>query len=356
MVKDYDGFNLKFIGNPFGLDINRNWPANWAQEYQQHGAGPFPLSEPETKAVADFITSHPNIGGAMAYHTYAGATLRPSCTKDDKDMSQKDVAAYRAIGAMGTEVTGYPAINTFSDYSGRVPLKGVFMDWAYEHLGIITFSTELWNLSKRAGIDSLYGAEENDDDGLKLLQWNDRELAGEGFTNWQPFEHPQFGKVEIGGWDRKFVVANPPVQFLLGECHKNMLFTFKHCDTLPVLDITSLTATAVSTGVYKIVAVVKNHGFLPTNVSEVAKDIKIAKPVTVAITAGEGTKLLHGQAKVEVGHLEGRLNPPTFYGSRNAVLSKDRKVEWLVSGQPGQKVTVTASSPRAGKIAKEVTL
>jgi hypothetical protein len=135
-----------------------------------------------------------------------------------------------------------------------------------------------------------------------------------------------------------------------------MLFTFKHCDTLPVLDITSLTASAVSAGVYKIVAVVKNHGFLPSNVSEVAKDIKIAKPVTVAITAGEGTKPLHGQEKVDVGHLEGRLNPPTFYGSRNAVLSKDRKVEWLVSGQPGQKVTVTASSPRAGKIAKEVTL
>ncbi|MCP4723470.1 MAG: hypothetical protein GY863_00465, partial [bacterium] len=45
---DNDGrFNEDGVG---GLDINRNWPAQWKQEYVQRGAGIYPLSEPETRA------------------------------------------------------------------------------------------------------------------------------------------------------------------------------------------------------------------------------------------------------------------------------------------------------------------
>lgn len=356
MIKDFDGVEIKFIGNPFGLDVNRNWPSNWEQEHKQRGAGPYPLSEPETKAVADFIMTHPNIGGVMAYHTQSGAILRPSCTKTDSQMSQKDVAAYRAIGEMGSELTGYPAINTFEDYTGRVPLKGVFMDWVYEHLGVLAFSTELWNPTRRAGITRPWGAPNSDDDNLKMLQWNDRELAGEGFAAWQPFDHPQLGKVEIGGWKSKFFIQNPPVGLLLPEAHKNMLFTLKHADTLPLLGIDKLTAEAVGEGIFKIVAIVKNHGFLPSNISEVAKEIRVAKPVIVEIKPGAGAELLHGQAKTDVGHLEGRVSAPGFYGSGVGSLTKEKRVEWLVRGAQGSTITVVASSPRAGVITKEVVL
>lgn len=355
-IKDFDGVEIKYVGNPYGLDINRNWPSNWEQEYKQRGAGPFPLSEPETKAVADFILAHPNIGGVMAYHTQSGAILRPSCTKPDAQMNPKDVAAYRAIGELGSELTGYPAINTFEEFTGKVPLKGVFMDWVYEHLGVLAFSTELWNPARRAGVTHGFDQPNTDEDNLKLLRWNDRELAGEGFADWRPFDHPQLGRVEIGGWKSKFVLQNPPPQLLLAECHKNMLFTLKHADALPILGIDKLTAAEVGAGVYKITAVVKNHGFLPTNISEVAKEIRVAKPVTVEIVPGEGAQLVHGQAKTEIGHLEGRLTAPSFYGSGVATLSKEKRVEWLVRGEQGSKVKVVASSPRAGVVTKEVVL
>ena len=42
-----------------GLDLNRNFPVGWRQEYQQVGAGPYPTSEPEVRAVVDFIVKHP---------------------------------------------------------------------------------------------------------------------------------------------------------------------------------------------------------------------------------------------------------------------------------------------------------
>ena len=44
----------------------------------------------------------------------------------------------------------------------------------------------------------------NGADALKLLKWNDEALNGEGFKPWKEFDHPQLGKVEIGGWKTKF--------------------------------------------------------------------------------------------------------------------------------------------------------
>jgi murein tripeptide amidase MpaA len=49
---------------------------------------------------------------------------------------------------------------------------------------------------------------------LKTLAWNDGELDGEGFVDWTPFEHPQLGRVEMGGLKTKFTAQNPPPTFL----------------------------------------------------------------------------------------------------------------------------------------------
>ena len=59
------------------LDLNRNFPAGWRQEHEQDGAGPFPTSEPEVRTAVAFVASHPNITGAIPFHTYSGVLLRP---------------------------------------------------------------------------------------------------------------------------------------------------------------------------------------------------------------------------------------------------------------------------------------
>ncbi|MHA2031582.1 MAG: M14 family zinc carboxypeptidase, partial [Candidatus Kariarchaeaceae archaeon] len=48
-----EGEPIMMTRPPEGLDLNRNNPSGpWAQEFKQQGAGPFPLSEPETRAIA----------------------------------------------------------------------------------------------------------------------------------------------------------------------------------------------------------------------------------------------------------------------------------------------------------------
>lgn len=41
--------------NAHGVDLNRNWPANWAHLTGEYYSGPRPLSEPETRVVRTFI-------------------------------------------------------------------------------------------------------------------------------------------------------------------------------------------------------------------------------------------------------------------------------------------------------------
>lgn len=63
---------------PMDVNLNRNYPVNWQPEELQYGACELPLSEPETRAVAEFITAHPNVAGVLSFHTNAGAIMRPS--------------------------------------------------------------------------------------------------------------------------------------------------------------------------------------------------------------------------------------------------------------------------------------
>jgi murein tripeptide amidase MpaA len=90
LIEDYDGQIIKLAHDPEGLDFNRNFPFQWRPESEQPGAGPYPASEPEIKAVADFFAGHKNINVALTYHTFSGLLLRPYSTKPDDDTDKHD--------------------------------------------------------------------------------------------------------------------------------------------------------------------------------------------------------------------------------------------------------------------------
>lgn len=357
-IKNWDGKDIKMAQSKWGLDANRNWPGNWQDESSQRGAGPYPLSEPETRNVAEFIINHPNIGCAQSYHTTMGAILRPLCTKSDSQMPPADLAVYRAIGLKGTECTGYPTISTFDDYAGKRPLSGIFMDWAYEHQGIIVYSTELWDANVRAGNKLLdrSGRTSREESQLNLLRWNDRELAGNGFEPWRKFDHPQLGEVELGGWKSKFVLTNPPPNFLEGECHKNCMFTLYHAACLPQINLDAFVAEKVADGVYKVTATVANKGYLPSNGSQQAINAGKAKPVIVELE-GDGLEFVTGKAKEDLGHLSGRGSGGMgWFGFGGASASNRKEVVWVIKAKSGQKLTLSVKTQKAGNVSGEVVL
>ena len=82
-----------------GLDFNRNFPGAWRPEGEQRGAGDYPGSEPEIHAVIDFLAKHPNVYGALTYHTFSRAILRPYGTKSDDDMDARTSGSSRQLAS-----------------------------------------------------------------------------------------------------------------------------------------------------------------------------------------------------------------------------------------------------------------
>ena len=361
-LEDYDGYQIKLAHTPRGLDFNRNFPVDWRPESDQMGAGPYPTSEPEIKAMVDFITSHPNINAAITYHTFSGVILRPPSTFPDDDMDANDLWVYKAIAQRGTDLVGYPNVSVYHDfrYHPKQVISGVFDDWMFSHLGIYAFTVELWDIVSRAGIEDRKFIEwlrdHPHEDDLKILQWAD-ENAGEGaYVEWYEFDHPQLGKIELGGWDRFFTWRNPPHHFMGEEAERNVPFALALGNMLPHLEIHTLAVEKASEDTFTVNLVVDNSGFLPTYTSNTGKDRKVMREVRVELELPEGAELLNGRKKTKLGHMEGRSNKieQTFI---IATPTDNRgRLEWTVKAPKGSTLTMHILSERAGSIHEVVEL
>ena len=214
-IKNHDGLTVTVNKDREGLDLNRNFPSEWRQEYKQTGAGPYPTSEPEVRAMVDFIVAHPNIGAAISYHTHSGVILRPMGTQSDDDMIPEDLWSYKRFSQLGEKHTGYPSVSIWHDfkYHPKDIITGT-QDWVYEHLGALFWVVEIWSPNKEAGIEGYkwvdWFRDHPVEDDLKLLKWSDEQCGGQAHVDWKPFLHPQLGAIEIGGWDKMNYWRNPP--------------------------------------------------------------------------------------------------------------------------------------------------
>lgn len=372
MVEDYDGLTISLQKVKENLDLNRNFPAHWRPENEQHGAGPFPTSEPEVHAAVRFITSHPNIFAGVSFHTYSGVLLRPYGTQSDETFPAEDLWTYQAIGKKGTELTGYPAISVYHDfrYHPKEVITGVFDDWLYDHLGAYGWTVEIWCPQREAGIKA-FGPEKPEggyrfidwyrdhpvEDDLALLRWNDDALDGKGFVPWREFEHPQFGKVEIGGWDTVYCWRNPPPERLEAELRRFPGWLVWHALISPRIVLTRFDAAPLEEGVYRLTLVVDNEGWLPTYGSKKALERKAARPLVVELTFPEGVELVVGERRTEAGHLEGRAyKSPAAIGWMADPTEERLKLEWVVKGTRGSVVKAEVKGERSGYLEAETVL
>lgn len=364
-IENYDGVTIRMKRITEGLDLNRNFPANWRQEVQQYGAGKYPTSEPEVHAIVDFIANHPNITNGITFHTWSGVLLRPYGTLADDNFPVEDLRVYKKIGEKGTEITGYPAVSVFHDfkYHPKEVITGVFDDWLYDHLGIFGWTVEIWSPQRQAGIGEYkyieWYQEHPHEDDLKMLKWNDDVLGGKGYVDWYAFNHPQLGEVELGGWDMMYAWRNPPPQFLEKEIAPFSDWLIWQALITPKLELYSSDVTKLGDGVYKIQLVVHNTGWLPTQVSQKAVEKKSVRGVIFEIKLPVGLTLTSGKLREEMGQLAGRaLTPSSISPWTTRAHTDDRaKYEWVVSGvSAGTEIEVIARHERAGIVRQTVKL
>lgn len=107
---DGDGrFNEDGVG---GIDGNRNFPENWKPDPISTNPGPYPLSEPESRAVVDFHLTLDNLTGAINYHMAGNVAVYPPSnlqldplTGDVIRQPFEDGQSYKRLGGKAIELT-----------------------------------------------------------------------------------------------------------------------------------------------------------------------------------------------------------------------------------------------------------
>ena len=327
---DGDGrFNEDGIG---GLDLHRNYPENWRPDtgldetgrgYTQYGAGAYPTSEPESRSIVLWMLTHPNISVANSMDTRVPMHLRPPSTSKSTDrMYPEDLALYERYDSIGLSITNYPwAGDVYETYSTRYkvnrttgdplkpsPLFGHGPDFGYFYYGAIWYGDELWNngAMKDYDEDGIY-------DNYDGLRWDDEENGGRGFREWEPFDHPSLGEVEIGGFHPKFFSQNGPPWQLENWAKKQALFNLAMALELPQITLDNIEVERKGRGQYEVKVTFTNTGMLPTALLQ-AQLVKIVREDRVQLRFDD--ELTKGEDDAQVKILTPTLYDKTIYMDR----------------------------------------
>jgi len=296
-----------------GVNFNRNFPYNF--DFFASDAGVHQVSEAETRALADFVIDHPNIGVILTYgaadnllKTPKGAPP-PGRREPMTAIHEDDLGYYRAMGELYRKALGLG--KELEDTS----CPGTFSDWMYFHRGRLSLAAKPWSaaiaveLSKadeknkestKEGVEKAEATSEHEeaeqekeaspeseledekkdkdknskDDKDKRnekerqeLKWFD-ENAPQVFVKWQAIAHPDFPnqRVEVGGYS-PFALTNPPAQMIEQIAAKHTDFLTMVAQRLPRIGIRKVESRHLGQSVYEVKIQVENTGFLPTSLA-----------------------------------------------------------------------------------------
>ena len=323
-----------------GYDTNRNWPADWQPGFIQYGAGEFPLSLPESKSIADFILAHPNIAAVQSYHNSGGMILRAPGAKY-VEYPRADVRVYDRIGHHGEKILPfYKYMVIWKDLYG---VHGSTVNWTAEDLGIISFTNELWTSAK-------YYMKKQERGGFGFntdMTFTDDLLFGQTFVPWTQVDHPQLGKVEVGG-DIKFTGRVPPPFHLEEECHRNFAFTMYHAAQMPAVELRNASVQSLGNNLWRVRIDAHNQHLIPTTTAQAAK--RKVGPRDYIEISGDNIRVVAG------GTLDSSLanatfhfvehNPQKLWLDSGVPSEGSVHVQWLVTGTGQAKVHFSASRAR----------
>ncbi len=282
---------------PGGVNFNRNFPYDY--KFFAPDAGVHQVSEAETRALADFVIEHPNIGIVVTYGAADNLLKTPKgapATEQRKPMTaidEQDVGYYKAMGESFRKALGLD-----KELEGAA-VPGSFSDWMYFHRGRLSLAAGAWSpavaveISKAAdkkqktqdqpkdeqekdgesdsreskkdkGKSDKADQDKRNEKQREELKWFD-EHAPDAFIKWRPIEHPDFPnqRAEVGGY-RPFALTNPPVEMIDQITAKHADFLTTAAQRLPRIGVRKIETKHLGRSVYEVKIQVENTGFLPT--------------------------------------------------------------------------------------------
>jgi len=342
---DLDGDGRRNEDGFGGYDMNRNFPGDWQPMHVQGGAHWYPFSHPETRAVGEFLQARPNIAALQSWHNAGGMILRGPGSqyyRGTGNYTARDRRAYDYLGERGELMLPYYRYMTV--WADLYTVYGGTLDWAHDALGILGFTNELW--STRQLYSEAWAEDSPLDDSMQQLFFDDRLGMGSWFHEWEEFEHPELGTVEIGGWSKWFGRTTPP--FMLQEqLHRNTMFALFHAEELPELRFEEPRVERIAGSTWRVTAEVRNHRAMPSRI-EAAELNNSGWPDYFRISGSNVTVQVGGFTTGElrdridmVGGHPGEIPVPSGVQGHDGV-----SVTWIVTGSGS--ATIEYQSQKGG--------
>jgi hypothetical protein len=298
-----------------GINFNRNFTYN----YEEFGinSGLYPISEPETKAVADFLfdkfniytvfTFGPqdNLGQPMKSSDRANPDRRiTSIMKTDEIINKLVSEKYHEI----TETKGSPVVKSS---------PGNFMEWAYFHYGRYSFSTPAW----------WFPVEKDKNTEAQFLKFAEKNKIKDVFVPWTEFNHPDFPgkKTEVGGI-KPFAMINPPADTLDALINRNYKFIVAIAAMHPELEFIDVKTENTGEDIFRITLKVHNKGVFAT-CAEVGDMNSFTRLMRLTFEPDSKINILSGLKVQRIFRLQG---------------NQTAEYSWLVNGKGSVRLTAGA--------------
>lgn len=232
-----------------------------------------------------------------------------------------------------------PAAAAAAAAAGATGSDGSLVEWAYHQYGAVGLGSRLWTGPEIPEPPSGQPAAPAEGE-LRWLYWNDHVMGSKAFVPFRSFDHPKFGKVEIGGW-RPGVKLNPPIELVDAIAESHAAFLKALTTKLARLTLVDVKVESKGGGLYVISAAVENEGFLPTALNQ---GVRTRKAPLVLV------RLQPGTAKLLTGRTLNRIETLAGSGGR-------QEFHWLIQAPESVKtITLEVSSPKAGHVVKTIEL
>ncbi len=285
-------------------DGNRNWGYDWMPRYVQGGAGEFPFQSASIRAAGEYIRSHPNISTAFALHNSGGMYLRPPSSPGMGNLPMDDIGVYDYLGAQNERmVPGYryliSGVDLYISY-------GDFVNWMMGCNGIYAWVPELYMVGEEETFKSREEenqaapagsgqGRDNPERDKERLAFSDHLTQGELYKAWEPFNHPVYGEIEIGGWT-KFSSRMPPIFLLRELLHRNAMAIIFSAKNTPKVSLEVFDVKKTGEGLWQVRTRLENSGAIPT-MSTLAEKRKLFRKDSLEVSGDRARVIAGGELK-----------------------------------------------------------
>jgi len=330
---------------PGGVNFNNNL----TYEYEEFGlnSGPYPVSEPETKAVADFLFDRFNIYTVFTFGPQDNlgepmkASEKPAASSPSSQfpgpgqgMMRRERGRITSI-MKSDELINILVSDKYHDITGAkgAPVSdadpGNFMEWAYFHYGRYSFSTPGW----------WFPVEKGKNQEAAFLKFAEKNNLKDLFIPWTPISHPDFpGKTAETGGIVPFALHNPPQDTIGDLVSSHYKFIAAIAAMHPELEFLDVKTEDEGENIYRLTLKVHNKGVFATN-TEIGEQNLWTRIMRLTIEPSGEQTLLSGLKVQKVNRLQG---------------DESAEFSWLISGKGS--VRISAGSANVGQVQTSVVL